>query len=78
MNNEMMVQVPEQVLNEISNNLNTISAVTEFAKCQSAEINTNSPYINVRVRAFEGIFNLMTAYLRQLDNQLQEIIKTSY
>lgn len=75
MANEWTIQVPEDVLNEISNNLSTVKAVTQFAEFQATEINTTNSYINIRIRAFEGIFNLLTVYLQQLDNQIQELLK---
>ncbi len=73
---EWMIQVPKQVLNEISNNLRSVRDVTEFAECQAGEINTNSTYVNIRIRALEGIFNLITTKLKDLYKQILDLLDT--
>lgn len=68
---EWTIQVSDDFLNDIANNLNTISKVTELAECEAVEMHSKDVYLELRIRAFEGIFSLLTMYLKNLDNQIQ-------
>ena len=74
-NNEDLIQVSEQGINEIANNIDIMSSVTEMARIIAGNMNkTNDSYTDVRIRAFEGIFSLLTSKLIELDNQLLNLV----
>lgn len=78
-NNKDLIQVSEQGINEIANNIDIMSSVTEMARIIAGEMGiTNDIYTDTRIRAFEGIFTLLTSKLVELDNQLLDLMHTEY
>lgn len=78
-NNEDLIQVSEQRINEIANNINIMSSVTEMARIMAGGMErTNNIYTDTRIRAFEGIFTLLTSKLIELDNQLLDLMSAGF
>ena len=71
----MILKVSEEQIANISNDLDSISAVAEYAQLVAQELVESTKkdvYINIRLRAFEGLFMLIKAHAETLYKSIDE------
>ncbi|MBP3925069.1 hypothetical protein J6E39_07505 [bacterium] len=78
MKKELTMQDTEDFLNDLVDSISAITAVTELAECEAVNMHSEDVYIELRIRAFEGMFNLLTAHLINLNSQIKELLNRKY